>query len=209
LDQAGGEIARCNTNNSTKVNVTVPKRIHIFGASGSGTTTLASALSAKHGHRHFDSDDFYWLPTDPPYQQKRTPSDRQTLLAKALAGIDSWVVSGSLCGWSDPFLSRFELVVFLLVPVAERLARLRAREIMRYGNEAIAVGGRLHKTHVEFLNWAQQYDDGGLNIRSRALHEQWIRRLPCNVLRLDGNRAVETLLSEIESTDVKRPPQTG
>jgi adenylate kinase family enzyme len=91
-------------------------RIHIFGASGSGTTTLASALSAKHGHRHFDTDDFYWLPTNPPYQQKRTPADRQTLLAKALAERDSWVLSGSLCGWGDPFLSQFELVVFLVVP---------------------------------------------------------------------------------------------
>jgi len=165
-------------------------------------------LSKKHGHHHFDADDFYWLPTDPPYQQKRTPSDRQRLLARALAEADAWVLSGSLCGWSDPFMSRFELVVFLLVPVEERLARLRAREILRYGYDAIAAGGRLHKTHVEFLNWAQQYDDGGLNIRSRVLHEGWIQRLPCAVLRLDGNRPVETLLSEIESIDVQRQRQT-
>lgn len=151
--------------------MTLPKRILIFGAAGSGTTTFASAVSAKHGHRHFDTDEFYWFPTDPPYQQARPRADRQVLLASALAETESWVISGSLCGWGDPFLSRFELVVFLLVPVEERLARLRAREVMRYGHEAIASGGRLHKAHIEFLDWAQRYDDGGLNMRSRALHE--------------------------------------
>jgi adenylate kinase family enzyme len=134
--------------------VTLAKRIHIFGAARTGTTTLASALSTKHGHRHFDTDDFYWFPTDPPYQQARPPSERQTLLARALGQADSWVLSGSLCGWGDPFLTQFQLIVFLLVPTEERLARLRARELTRYGQEAIAYGGKLHKAHVEFLEWA-------------------------------------------------------
>jgi adenylate kinase family enzyme len=176
------------------------QRIHIFGAAGSGTTTLASALSTRYGHRHFDSDDFYWLPTDPPYQQARPRSERKTLLAAALANTNSWVLSGSLCGWSDPFIAQFELVAFLLVPVEERLRRLRAREIMRYGQQAIALGGKLHKAHVEFMDWAQRYDNGGLNMRSRALHEWWIQSLPLPVLRLDGTKPVDTLLGEIEST---------
>jgi adenylate kinase family enzyme len=180
--------------------MSLPKRIHIFGAAGSGTTTLASVLSAKYGHRHFDTDDFYWIATDPPYQQTRPRSERQTLLAKALAGIDSWVLSGSLCGWSDPFIPQFELVVFLMVPVEQRLARLRAREILRYGAEAIAPGGQLHNAHVEFLDWAQHYDDGGLDMRNRALHEWWIQKLPLPVLTLDGNKPVDSLLGEIEGS---------
>jgi adenylate kinase family enzyme len=179
--------------------LTLLKRIHIFGAAGSGTTTLASALSAKYGHCHFDTDDFYWLPTDPPYQQARPRVDRRALLANALAETESWVISGSLCGWGDPFVSRFELVVFLVVPVEERLVRLRAREIVRYAREAIASGGRLHKADVEFLDWAQCYDNGGLDMRSRALHEWWIQRLRLPVFRLDGNKRVHTLLGEIEA----------
>jgi adenylate kinase family enzyme len=181
------------------------RRIHIFGAAGSGTTTLASALSAKHGHRHFDTDDFYWVPSDPPYQQSRSHSERRILLAGALGEADFWVLSGSLCGWGDAFVSQFELVVFLLVPVEERLARLHVRELMRYGSEALAAGGKLHKAHVEFMNWAQGYDSGGLNMRSRALHEQWIARLPMPVLRLEGVRPVDTLLGEIESAGVSVP----
>ena len=59
----------------------LPDRIHILGASGTGTTTLASAIAAKHGHRHLDIDDFFWVPTDPPYREIR-PRDQQ--LAKNL-----------------------------------------------------------------------------------------------------------------------------
>ena len=45
----------------------LPSHIHILGASGSGTSTLAKAISLRHGHRFLDTDDFYWKPTDPPF----------------------------------------------------------------------------------------------------------------------------------------------
>lgn len=41
------------------------KRIHIFGASGSGTTTLANALSNNMNLPHYDTDDYFWIRTDP------------------------------------------------------------------------------------------------------------------------------------------------
>jgi adenylate kinase family enzyme len=41
-------------------------RIHIFGASGSGTSTFGRALAAELSIRFFDADDYYWLDTDPP-----------------------------------------------------------------------------------------------------------------------------------------------
>src|SRR5439155_4251270 len=79
----------------------MPSRIHIFGASGTGTTSLASALAARHGHRHVDTDDFYWLRTDPPYRHPRPRAERLAMLRIALAESASWVLSGSLCGWGD------------------------------------------------------------------------------------------------------------
>ena len=41
-------------------------RIHILGASGSGTTTLGRALAERLQCPHFDADDYFWVPTDPP-----------------------------------------------------------------------------------------------------------------------------------------------
>lgn len=177
----------------------MPDRIHIFGASGSGTTSLASALAARHGHRHLDVDDFYWLPTDLPYREPRPRDARLALLRPAVAESPRWVLSGSLCGWGDSLISEFELVIFLVVPREVRLARLRARERERYGAEALAPGGVLYHAHVEFLHWAGRYDVGGVEIRSRALHEAWLAGVPDPLLRLDGNRTVGEQLAHIDA----------
>jgi adenylate kinase family enzyme len=176
----------------------MPDRIHIFGASGSGTSSLASALAARHGHRHLDTDDYYWLPTDPPYQQARPREARLALLASALAQSPSWVLSGSLCGWGDSLIPEFDLVVFLVVPTPVRLTRLRAREAVRYGHQAIAPGGEMHHAHVAFLDWAGRYDTGGVEMRSRALHESWLSTLSDAILRLEGNRTIAEQLARID-----------
>ena len=178
----------------------LPNRIHILGASGSGTTTLASAITVKHGHRHLDADDFFWIPTDPPYREIRPRDQRLTLLREALGGGGRWVLSGSLCGWGDPLIPEFDLVIFLVVPSAVRLARLRARELARYGRQAIAARGTHHQTHVEFLDWASRYDAGGPEMRSRAMHETWLAALPGPVLRLEGDRPVGDQLARIEAS---------
>jgi adenylate kinase family enzyme len=176
------------------------RRVHIFGASGSGTSSLAAALAAKHGHRHLDTDDFFWLPTDPPYEQPRPREARLALLRDALARSPSWVLSGSLCGWGDPLIPEFNLVVFLVVPTEVRLARLRAREAARYGHAAIAPGGARHGAHLAFLDWAGRYDTGDVEMRSRALHEAWIGALPGAVLRLEGVRPIAEHVAAIEAS---------
>lgn len=49
-------------------------RIHITGASGSGTTTLGKAIAKKYGIKHFDTDDFYWQKTKIPFTKKKEES---------------------------------------------------------------------------------------------------------------------------------------
>lgn len=180
--------------------VRLPDRIHIFGASGTGTTSLAVAIATRYGHRHLDTDDFYWMRTDPPYREVRPPEDRLALLRRSIRETHSWVLSGSLCGWGDPLIPAFELVVFVTVPTAVRLARLGAREIERYGRHAIAPGGDLHGAHLAFLEWAGRYDTGGLEMRSRAMHETWLATLPTAVVRLDGDVSVAEQLARIDAS---------
>jgi adenylate kinase family enzyme len=107
--------------------------LHILGASGSGTSTLGAALAQRFGYTHLDTDDYFWEPTTPPFQQIRARQQRQALLGAALDAHSRWVLSGSLCGWGDLFIPHFDLVIFLFVPQEIRLARLKAREQRRLG----------------------------------------------------------------------------
>ena len=159
-------------------------RVHIVGASGSGTTTLGRALAGRLDAAHLDTDDFFWLPSDPPFEHIRPTAERQALLAEALARHPAWVLSGSLCGWGDIFIARFDLVIYVWLPPDVRLARLRRRETERYGAAAIAPGGPLHDKAEAFMAWAARYDDGEVVERSRAMHEAWLARLRCPVVRL-------------------------
>jgi adenylate kinase family enzyme len=138
-------------------------RLHILGASGSGTTTLGRALAARLQCPHFDADDYFWLPTDPPYTHRRARTERVQLLMDDLTAHDSWVLSGSLCGWGDGAIPLFELVVFLLIPQDIRMARLHRREQARFGTR-ILPGGDMYEISQAFLAWAASYDEGGLDI---------------------------------------------
>ena len=103
-------------------------RIHIFGASGSGTTTLGRAFAGRLECPHFDTDDYFWELTTPPFQKARQCEDRQARLSAALSASNAWILSGSLCGWGDPFIPLFNIAVFLTAPKDIRLARLQERE---------------------------------------------------------------------------------
>jgi len=171
----------------------LPDRIHIFGASGSGTTTLGAAIAERFGHTHLDVDRFFWIPTDPPFTTIRDIPARRAMLAAALEGHPRWVLSGSLCGWGDIFIPRFELAVFLHIPHEIRMARIMARDRERYG-DAIDEGGAMRSEHLEFIEWARKYDTADESMRSLRLHEKWIPMLPCRCLRLEGDLTTEERL---------------
>ena len=175
------------------------QRLHLVGASGAGTTTLGAALAKRLGCPHFDTDDYFWLPTVPKFQTPRDRAVRQTLLGSDLDHHPAWVLAGSLCGWGDVFIPHFDLVVFLAVPHDVRLARLHTREVERYGATALAPGGAMRGRYEEFMAWAASYETGPAVERSRAMHETWLATLPCPVLRLENTDDVETRVARVLS----------
>ena len=170
--------------------------IHIFGASGSGTTTLGRAICEKTGYTFLDSDDYLWVPTDPKFTTKRTPAERLALLEGDLDRAENAVLSGSLVGWGDPVIPRFTLAVRLVVPAEARMERIERREQDRFGDR-ILPGGDMYRIHQDFLAWAAAYDDGPATMRSRAMHDLWQQKLSCPLLTLDGVRPVEELAAAV------------
>jgi adenylate kinase family enzyme len=175
-------------------------RIHILGGSGSGTTTLGRNLAQALDCLHADTDSFFWLPSDPPFQNIRPEAERVALLAGALEGAAAWVLSGSATRWGDFLIPRFTCVVWIKLPAEERLRRLAARERQRNGAR-IEPGGDRHASYLEFVAWAAEYDSERLDMRTHARHERWVQGLMCPLLRLDGlltpKEQVRTVLETI------------
>lgn len=73
-------------------------RVYITGASCAGVTTLGQNLAARLGVLHVDVDDFYWMPTDPPFTTKRAAPERVSLMQQRL-GNEDWVLTGSCMNW--------------------------------------------------------------------------------------------------------------
>ena len=125
-------------------------RVHIMGASGAGVTSLGRALADALAVPHHDTDDYFWRPTTPPYREQREVADRLRLMREMFLDRPDWILSGSLDGWGAPIVPLFDHVVFVYVPTAIRLERLRARESRRLGAVADSdsmnpADGRIHR----------------------------------------------------------------
>jgi len=174
--------------------------IHIFGASGSGTTTLGRALARALDFTHMDSDDYYWLPVEPAYSQKREIPERLRLMNQDINAADNGaVISGSLVDWGDPLMERFTLAVRLVTDTDTRIKRLRAREYAHFG-DSIRPGGSRYEEHEAFVAWAARYDTGDTHMRSKANHDAWQARLAADKRRAEA----EVMLMEGRTFAIRR-----
>lgn len=180
---------------------TRPRRLLVTGAAGSGTTTLAGVLASRWSVPHADADDYFWVPTDPPYREVREPEGRAHLMRELFLPRPAWVLSGSVMGWGvagEQVMDRVEAVVLLTVDPAVRLPRVEDRQRRRYGSAAISPGGELHGDHVDFLAWCAGYDDPAFEGRSLARHLEWLDTIEQPSRRLDGTTPVEELVAQVE-----------
>ncbi len=172
-------------------------KIIIFGASGSGTTTLGRALATRYEWSFLDADDYYWQKTDPPYQIKVPLKERTQALMQDFLAQQSVVVSGSLVTWGEEWQVAFELGIFLHLPPEIRIQRLQKREIERYA-EQLEQDPKVAQNSKDFIAWARQYDDPNFNGRSITQHNNWIKQVSFPVLRAKGAFSLEDLLVRID-----------
>ena len=175
-------------------------KVLIFGASGSGTTTIGRALSKKTEFKHLDADDYYWKETDPPFEIKIARSERNKNLSYDFQLFDNVIISGSLVSWGAEWEGAFDLVVFVYLKNEIRMQRLIKREKKRYGDKLEQ--NPIYKLKSKaFIDWANKYEDPLFKGRSLSIHRQWLKKLNCSVFEIDGEdeleRKVDLLLSKI------------
>ena len=186
--------------------------IHIYGASGSGTTTLGrkiceeSGYTQGHAERHtlrpsmfqfIDTDDYFWLPTNPQYTLKRSKEERIALIKKDISKAQNVVISGSLTDWGDELIPLFTLAIRLVTDTEIRIERLKIREKKKFGDR-IMPKGDMYTQHMQFIEWARKYDTGSVNMRSKAKHDEWQKLLLCRQIVLDGAEPLEANLRKVQ-----------
>lgn len=171
--------------------------IHIFGASGSGATTLAKAISTEYGFHFIDIDDAIWENTDPPFSVKRSESVSFEMVSKQLREHNRCVISGAFIGWGDSFKDQLDLVIYMNLPLSVRLERIQRREEKRFGKR-ILEGGDLYQKHHDFLEWVSQYDELDESVRSKKQHQNWLLDLSCPVVVITDVLSVDQLLEVVK-----------
>lgn len=102
--------------------------IHIFGASGSGTTTLGKKICEELGYTQMDTDDYFWMPTEPKFTHKRPIKERVELMKNDINKSDNVVISGSLTDWGNELIPYFTLAIRIEMKQSVRIERLKKRE---------------------------------------------------------------------------------
>ncbi|MCF6402489.1 hypothetical protein L3C95_06370 [Chitinophaga filiformis] len=163
-------------------------KIHIVGASCSGVTSLGEYLSATLNVPYFDTDEFYWEKSDPPFTIRRDPAVRNNMILQEFSQHNGWILGGSVIKWELD--AAFDLIVFLWLPQDIRIERLKARELEKYG-DIIYTDAERNKQFNEFIAWASGYDDNTARGRTLQAHQQWLAASPYPVLELKGDLSIQ------------------
>ena len=166
-------------------------KLLLFGAAGSGVTTLGNAISKRLRIPYFDCDDYYWELSNPPFTVKREPAARNALIRSEMEKYESFVTGGNIMSWGADVFPVFDLAVLIKLDPETRLNRLKARELQRYG-DIIVTDPERSGLFNKFMAWAADYDNNtGISNRTLLAHEQWMTTLPFTVFTLTGNHSVE------------------
>ncbi|MBU1144279.1 MAG: AAA family ATPase [Firmicutes bacterium] len=173
------------------------KTIHIFGASGSGATTLAKAISEKYNYHFIDTDDALWENTDPPFTVKKKEYESIKIVQNQLNAYTNNVISGAFVGWGDSFKTQIDLFIYLHLPLETRLKRIQTREENRF-KERVLPGGDLYSQHQEFLAWVSQYEILDESVRSQKQHEKWLKNVKTTTLVIKEVLPLDDLLNRVK-----------
>lgn len=171
------------------------KVVYIYGASGAGSTTLGERLTKKYNCNQYDTD-FYFLKY---YNNHQLRMDSMINDIKK-SDKDIIVITGSFWNWKCDYqelLSYIDCYVRVMLDTNIRMERLRKREKERYGDR-IEENGDLYEVNKQRLKWAEDYETGGLEMRSLKAHINYEKTYHINPIIVDSKNTVEFNLKVLE-----------
>ncbi len=176
----------------------MPRRILIYGVTGSGKTTLASRLSELTGIPWHSADDLAfeagWTPT---------PTEFQTESIARICAQDAWILDTAYAKWLDIPLSRAELIVGLDYPRWLSFGRLLRRTVARVIDKKPICNGNVETLRLTFSRDSILLWHFRSFRRKRARIHRWLAE-GRNVLILRSQRETERWLDTISEDEAER-----
>lgn len=151
--------------------------IIVFGAIGSGKTTVGRELARILRFKHMDIEDYCFRESEIPYTSERPREECINLMIADMEKHRSFVLSAVTGDFGDVIESFYGLGVYIITPIELRMKRLEQRIFEQHGDR-IRKGGDMYEQHIKFIEIAAS--------RSTERIERWARTLLCPIIRVDG-----------------------
>lgn len=158
--------------------------ICICGLNGSGKTTLGKALSQKTNFRHLDTEDFYFDKSNGnPYSASRTRDQVEDILFEEIQKHPQFIFTAVNGDFGKRITPAYKLVIYLAVPLDERMRRVKQRALDKFGDRVLE-GGDMYEQEQKFFDFCAGRSDEKII--------KWIETLSCPVLFLDGTKSTDS-----------------
>ncbi|MGI6336663.1 MAG: AAA family ATPase [Eubacteriales bacterium] len=171
-----------------------PHGIIIFGANGSGKTTIGRELARILGFKHIDHEDYAFHKSDIPYTNPRTEDECIELMLTDIEKYGSFVLSAVTGDFGDEIVPLYDLAVYLNAPHGLRMERIKQREIDRFGDRVLE-GGDMFERQQEFHSF--------VTARNLARIEKWAETLNCPVIQIDSTKDYRQIAIDIANRFLK------
>jgi len=164
------------------------QRVMILGGPGAGKSTMAREIGAWKGIPVIHMDPMYWK----PHWVQRAPEETMALVTEAAAR-PRWIIDGNHLSSFAMRAARSDVVIFLDLPVWQRIGRLFRRRWQYRGQVRPGMPeGCTERLTLPFLWFALRYRSDGRQ-RTKALLREWEGRLW--VVKLRTAEEAEVFLS--------------
>lgn len=174
--------------------------ILLCGLNGAGKSTIGRILAERMSWQFIDNEDLYFPKENASYlfSNPRSKEEVIHLLEEKIEEDDRFVFAAVKGDYGEKLLKKLDYVVLIEVPKETRMERVKMRSAQKFGDR-IQEKGDLADTENAWFSV--------VNSRPENFVTEWLERVPCPVIRIDGTAPVEEnvnyLLEKLLTCDIQ------
>ena len=174
--------------------------ILLCGLNGAGKSTIGRILAERMSWQFIDNEDLYFPKEDASYlfSNPRSKEEVIHLLEEKIEEDDRFVFAAVKGDYGEKLLKKLDYVVLIEVPKETRMERVKMRSAQKFGDRIQEKGDLADKENSWF---------SVVNSRPENFVTEWLERVPCPVIRIDGTAPVEEnvnyLLQKLLTCDIQ------